>query len=94
MATTERSPQLITIETLREATADILRRVREDGETFAVVDEGRVVAQITPPEIRPPDPDALAAWWAEHDRIAAEISARWPKGVSAVDAIRDVRREL
>jgi prevent-host-death family protein len=26
--------------------------------------------------------------------LGEEISARWPKGVSAVDAIRDVRRDL
>jgi prevent-host-death family protein len=27
-------------------------------------------------------------------QLGEEISARWPKGVSAVDAIRDVRRDL
>jgi len=32
--------------------------------------------------------------WANLDRLSAEITALWPKDVSAVDAIRDVRREL
>jgi hypothetical protein len=32
--------------------------------------------------------------WARLNRLSAEISSHWPKGVSAVDAIRDVRREL
>ena len=40
------------------------------------------------------DKDAILAQLAEFDRIAAEISAVWPEGVSAVDTIRDVRREL
>ena len=32
--------------------------------------------------------------WANLDRLSAEITALWPKDMSAVDAIRDVRREL
>lgn len=30
--------------------------------------------------------------WVEIDQLAAEISAVWPKGVSAEEAIEDVRR--
>lgn len=40
------------------------------------------------------DKDVIAAQLAEFDRIAALISAAWPTGVSAVDAVRDVRRDL
>jgi hypothetical protein len=29
-----------------------------------------------------------------HDELAEEISRHWPEGVSAADAIADVRREL
>jgi hypothetical protein len=32
--------------------------------------------------------------WAEMDELAAEISKKWPKGVSAVDAVREQRRNL
>jgi hypothetical protein len=32
--------------------------------------------------------------WAEIDELAAEISKHWPKGVSAVDAVREQRRNL
>jgi prevent-host-death family protein len=81
---------------LKAQTSRILRRVREDGETITVTYRGRVVARVVPAgTTRPnPDPEALAAWWAEHNRLAAEISAHWPPGVSAVDAVRDVRRDL
>ena len=51
-----------------------------------------------------PDADASAARaarrarteaiLADMDRLAVEISKVWPEGVSAIDAVRDVRREL
>ena len=34
------------------------------------------------------------AIWRDLDRLAKEIGAVWPKGVSAVDAVREQRREL
>lgn len=38
--------------------------------------------------------DEDAAFWRDLDEIAREINRFWPKGVSAEDAIDDVRREL
>ena len=35
----------------------------------------------------------MTAVLSELDQLSAEISARWPEGVSAVDAVNDVRRE-
>ena len=32
--------------------------------------------------------------WAEMDELASEISKKWPKGVSAVEAVREQRRNL
>lgn len=40
------------------------------------------------------DAAKIEAELAEFDRLGAAIGAMWPKGVSAVDAVRDVRREL
>ena len=80
---------------LKEHTSQILRRVREQGETIDVTHRGRVVARLVPAEERPPPTaEELAAFWEEWDQLATEIGAHWPEGVSAVDAIRDVRREL
>ena len=80
---------------LTERIDEILRLVKEKGETFEVTEHGEVVARLGP--VREPKQaveDSDAAAWAELDRLSAEISAHWPEGVSAVDAVRDVRRDL
>jgi prevent-host-death family protein len=41
-----------------------------------------------------PAPTQLRDRLARLDELAAEIGAEWPAGVSAVDAVRDVRRDL
>lgn len=38
--------------------------------------------------------DDDAAFWRDLDEIAREINRFWPKGVSAEDAVNDVRRDL
>jgi hypothetical protein len=40
------------------------------------------------------DPQALAEWWRRHQALVEEIDEHWPEGVSAAEAIADVRREL
>lgn len=80
---------------LKARTSEILRRVREQDEVVEITYRGRVVARIVPAERRRgPDPEELEAIWAERDRLAEEIAKHWPEGVSAVDAIREDRREL
>ena len=46
------------------------------------------------PTVRRRTDDEDAALWRDLDEIAREINHFWPKGVSAEDAINDVRREL
>ena len=45
-----------------------------------------------------PAPDSRRAKsaqvWAEVDALAAEISAAWPAGVTAAEAVQEQRREL
>ncbi|MCA9875890.1 MAG: type II toxin-antitoxin system prevent-host-death family antitoxin [Anaerolineales bacterium] len=79
---------------LKQETSKILRRVREEGEIVEITYHGEVVARLVP--VAPPEPtdEEIAAVWANLDQLTAEISAKWPEGVSAVDAIREVRREL
>jgi|GEM_PF-2037897 len=36
----------------------------------------------------------IERWLADWDQLAKEISKHWPEGVSAVDAVHDVRRDL
>jgi prevent-host-death family protein len=79
---------------LREKTSEIVRDVREKGEVVNVTYRGKTVARIVPTDPPRPDPEAVAAWWERWKALGAEISKYWPEGVSAVDAIREQRREL
>jgi prevent-host-death family protein len=74
--------------------SEIIHQVEEDGETIAVTHRGTVVAHLVPVRRAPVDAEAVRASLAELDRLAAEIGAYWPEGVSAVEAVRDVRRDL
>ncbi len=73
---------------LKRHASELLRRVREEGQTIQVTHRGVVVALIVPVE-RPPASDTAA--WEALDTLAAEIGARWPAGVSSVEAVAEVR---
>lgn len=84
----------IGIRELKQQTSKILRRVREDGETIEITYHGETVARLVP--VNPPQPsdEEIAAVLADLEELSAEISAKWPEGVSTLDAIHDVRRDL
>jgi prevent-host-death family protein len=74
---------------------EVLRMVEEEGETIEITNHGEVIAHIVPvPESQPSVESAKRDVWVDLDRLAVEISAHWPAEVSAVDAVRDVRRDL
>ena len=79
---------------LKEQTSRILRRVREGRETIDVTYRGKVVARLVPVDPIGTDTGNLAHFWANMDRLAAEIGARWPEGLSAAEAVSEQRREL
>ena len=83
------------VDELTKRINEILHMVEEEGETIEVVRRGEVIAHLVPAR-RPQQPieQNADAVWTDLDRLAAEISAHWPAGVSAVDAVRDVRRDL
>ncbi len=83
------------IRDLFEHIDEVLRMVEEEGETIEVMKGGEVIARLVPvPRPQQPVKRDLRDFWAEMDRLAVEISTHWPADVSAVDAVRDVRREL
>jgi prevent-host-death family protein len=79
---------------LQERTAEVLRRLWEDGEPIDITDRGRVVARLVPAEDVRPTREEIEEWLAELDATAAEIGKHWPEGVSAAQAISEDRREL
>jgi prevent-host-death family protein len=78
---------------LKQHTSKILRRVREEGMTIDITYHGETIARLVP--VNPPRPPEaeLAAYWAAAEQLAAEIGAKWPADVSAVDAVREERRD-
>jgi prevent-host-death family protein len=85
--------QPVGVRELKEHTSEILRRVREDGETIDVTYRGRIVARLVPVNVEHSQA-AKDALLADLDELAAEIGSRWPPELSAVEAVREVRREL
>lgn len=80
----------IGVRELKEHLSEVLREV-QDGETVEVTNRGQVIARVIPVRRPKPDLQKVRAALADIDRLAAEISAHWPAGVSALDAVHDVR---
>jgi antitoxin (DNA-binding transcriptional repressor) of toxin-antitoxin stability system len=74
---------------------EMLRLVLEEGETIEITNRGEIIARMEQVrKQRQADTRGHSATWNDLERISAEISAYWPEGLRAVDAVRDVRREL
>ncbi len=77
---------------LKERIDEILHML-EGHETIEVTDDGKVIAHVVP--VRQSQQSAereTSAAWKNLQRLSTELSTHWPSGVSAVDAIRDVRQ--
>jgi prevent-host-death family protein len=83
----------IGVRELKERTSEIVRRVREQHNMYEITYRGRAVARLVP-VAEPATAQSPEAFWAEVDRVAAEIGERWPEGVTAVEAVKEQRREL
>jgi prevent-host-death family protein len=87
------SMESVGIRELKERTSEILRLVREQKQEVAITYRGKVVARIVPVrQKRSKDRDKEI--WHDLRRLREEISAAWPEGVSAVEAVREQRGEL
>jgi len=82
------------IRELKQRASHILRQVREKKETITITYRGRPVARLVPVEDMESKRAEALAVWAKMDDLAREIGAHWPEGVSAVEAVREQRREL
>lgn len=73
---------------LKQQASELVRLVRETGSEVQVTYHGEVVALLIP--VKHVVTDTQNAW-QKLDHLAAEINARWPKGVSAVEAVSEGR---
>ena len=70
-----------------------LRLVKEENQEFDITVRGEAMARLVPLENQA-TPVELAEYWRQHRQLAQEISKLWPADVSAVEAVREQRREL
>jgi prevent-host-death family protein len=83
----------IGVRALKEQASEILRHVREDGDSFEVTYRGQVIARVVP--VTEPNPGAkLPSFWDRWQELSDAVSANWPAGVSAAEAVREDRRDL
>jgi antitoxin (DNA-binding transcriptional repressor) of toxin-antitoxin stability system len=83
---------------------EILRDVRDNGEEYAILVDGQPAARLIGEEVsvngegrrqETEDERRLAwdKWFEDWDQLAARISAKWPDGVSAAEAVAEQRRK-
>jgi len=77
------------IRELKQQASELVRMVRETGKEVQVTYHGHVVALLIPVKSKMKD-DSTA--WTKLDNLAAQIGARWPKDVSAANAVSEARR--
>ncbi|MCI0549363.1 MAG: type II toxin-antitoxin system prevent-host-death family antitoxin [Anaerolineae bacterium] len=78
------------IRELKQQASELIRMVRETGKEVQVTYHGQVVALLIP--VKPARKKDHLKAWSRLDNLAAEIGARWPKGISAKDAVTEARR--
>jgi prevent-host-death family protein len=82
----------VSVRELKSKTSEILGWV-QSGEEVTVTRRGKPIVRLVP-EARKPSREEVEAWLRRVDETRIEISKHWPKGVSAVDAIREDRDRL
>jgi len=86
--------RVIGVRELKANISDILRQVEEEGEVVEVTRHGHVIARLMPVEQLQSDHRDSNGTWTQLNELIREISTKWPEGVTAQNAINDVRREL
>jgi prevent-host-death family protein len=86
-------PKKIGIRDFKQNASEYLRQVREERATYTITHRGKAIAELRPAaKSRPLDQTEIDRLNAEMDAIAHEVAKKWPKGLSAVDAVREQRR--
>jgi len=90
---------LIGIRELRQKTAEILRRVQQDGEAYVITQQGRPVALLSPldqekieAEILRSARQSVSNGWRVYHQLAEEIRKAWPAGLETQTLMDDIRR--
>jgi prevent-host-death family protein len=77
---------------LKQRTSEVLRKVRQRQERVEVTLRGEVVAMLVPVGRRRARKPRASTVWTDVDRLAREVTARWPRGIGAAEAVSEGRR--
>ena len=90
---------LIGIRELRQKTAEVLRRVQEEGQAYVITLQGRPVALLSPLDQKKIEAEILRSalqsvsdGWQVYARLANELRGKWPKGVTTQSLMDEIRR--
>ena len=90
---------LIGIRELRQKTAEVLRRVQEEGEAFVITQQGRPVALLSPLDQEKIEAEILrfarqsvSDGWKVYHQLAEEIRKAWPADLEMQTLMDDIRR--
>ena len=82
-----------TVRQVKAQAHDLLQRVQEQQQPIEITCRGEVVARLSPARQVYVRAEELAKIWEQRQRLSAAIGAHWPADVTAIDAVRDVRRD-
>lgn len=82
----------IAIGDLRERTSEVSLLIKS-GETIEITEDGETIAHLVP-AWRPAHQQGERATWTNLDALVEEISKYLPEHVDAVEAVREIRRDL
>ncbi len=86
--------QSIEVNELQQHLNEILRLVHEESQIVEVTNQGEAIALVVPvKKTHHPQLDDDSVAWDDLDRLATEIGRHWPKDVSAVEAVREIRQD-
>ncbi len=95
--------ETIGVRELKAHASEILKCVREEGASYTVTHRGRAIARLTPVQadrILDEDEEDLTPYgsveemMADMDALIEEIGHYLPEHVDAVEAVREMRRDL
>jgi len=90
---------LIGIRELRQRTAEVLRRVREEKAEYVITYQGRPTALLLPLDAESVETammkaskQAVVGGWEAYARVAEQVRRTWPAGCKTAEVLDEIRR--
>src|SRR5262249_15262250 len=77
---------------LKQRTSEVLRKVRQRQERVEVTLRGEGVAILVPVGRHRARKSRGSTVWTDVERLAGEVTAAWPRGIGAAEAVSEGRR--